>query len=104
MKQCDLHSLRVLDALFERFSPHGARGSLLVVRATEIDVVKVYNTVGVHHGEHLAARERHWLQASRLNDMNHRHAREAVLSHFGQLVRVRVSRIDSEVPSSTATR
>ena len=82
VKQCDLHSLRVFDALFERFSPHGARRRLLVVRPTEVDIVKVYNTVGVHYGEHFAARERDWLQACRLDDMNHRHAREAVLSHF----------------------
>ena len=86
VKECDLHSLRVLDALFERLSPHGACGSFLVVRTTEVDIVKVYYAVWVHYGEHLAARESHRLQASRLDDVNHRHPREAVLSHFGHLV------------------
>ena len=56
VKECDLHSLRVLNAFFESFSPHGARSGLLVVRTTEVDIVKVYNTVGVHYGEYLASR------------------------------------------------
>ena len=95
MEQGDLHSLRVFNALLDRLSPDGTGCRFLVVRSTEVDIVKVNDTVGIHDSEHLAPGQSHGFQSSGLDDMDHGHTREAVLSRHLERLAERCSLKDS---------
>lgn len=67
----ELHALGIFYAVVQGFSPHRTHCLLLRRGLTEIEVVKVHDTVRVHYGENFASREGHWLQASGLYNVNH---------------------------------